>query len=145
MSASRAGIALPPGGFLVLSPVRGWDNLRAIVRLEGLGHLKKLNDLIVNQIRDCEACGTVPQPLRYSVPRDARYNSFKISAIDGGSAYSMESFLYKPMYKIHVSTSSETWSSVVVSSVCLFLFSLKHLVIPEYTLLFSLLRAYRSF
>jgi hypothetical protein len=31
------------------------------VRLEGLGQLKKSNDLIANQTRDLPACGIVPQ------------------------------------------------------------------------------------
>jgi hypothetical protein len=40
LSASCAGRPLPPGKFLVLITVRGWDDLRAIVRLKELGQLK---------------------------------------------------------------------------------------------------------
>jgi hypothetical protein len=35
----------------------------AIVRLEGLGELKKSNDLIGNRICDLLACSIVPQPI----------------------------------------------------------------------------------
>jgi hypothetical protein len=43
LSALRAGLPLhspPPGRFLVLSSVTGYVDLKAIVRLEGLGRLK---------------------------------------------------------------------------------------------------------
>jgi hypothetical protein len=47
LSALRACTTFPSGKFLVLIYVRGLVGPRAIVRLEGLGHLKeKSNDLI---------------------------------------------------------------------------------------------------
>jgi hypothetical protein len=42
LSALRAGHPLPPGRFLVLISVRDSIDPRAIVRLEGLGKLKKI-------------------------------------------------------------------------------------------------------
>jgi hypothetical protein len=68
LSALRAGRFLPPGRFLVLISVRGWDDPRVILRLEGLGQLK--NPMISLGIEPA-TFGLVAEShnqLRYRVP-----------------------------------------------------------------------------
>jgi hypothetical protein len=48
--------------FLVLISFKAWVDLRAVVRLEGLGKLKKSSDFIGTWTRDLPACSIVPQP-----------------------------------------------------------------------------------
>jgi hypothetical protein len=62
LSVLRAGRNLPPGRFLVLISVRDLVDSRAILRLDGLGKLKKSNYLIGNRTRDFPACSIVPKP-----------------------------------------------------------------------------------
>jgi hypothetical protein len=61
LSALRADRPLTPERFLAFISVRGWVDPRALLRLEGLGKLKKSNDLIGTLTRDLSACSIVPQ------------------------------------------------------------------------------------
>jgi hypothetical protein len=62
LSAIRAGRLYLPGKFVVLISVSGWIDPRVIMRLEGLGKLKKSNDFIGNWTRDLSPCSIVPPP-----------------------------------------------------------------------------------
>jgi hypothetical protein len=57
-----AGRFLSPGRYLVLIFVRGWVDSRAIVRLEGLGKLKKKFTPSGTRTGDLPACSIVPEP-----------------------------------------------------------------------------------
>jgi hypothetical protein len=61
------GRALPPGRFLVLISLRGWADLRAIVRVERIRLIEKSSYLIGNRTSAFPACSIVPQPT--SLPR----------------------------------------------------------------------------
>jgi hypothetical protein len=80
LSALPAGRPLPPGRFLVLISIRGWVEPRAIVRLEGLGKLKKKIHLIGTRTRDLPACTIVPQPT--TLPRAPSYMNILIHLIN---------------------------------------------------------------
>jgi hypothetical protein len=69
----------PPGRFLVPISVRGWDDPRVIVLLEGLGQLKKSSDLIGNRTRDLPACSMVPQPT--TLPRTPQDIPSRINSV----------------------------------------------------------------
>jgi hypothetical protein len=62
LSALRSVRSLAPGRFLLLISFRDCVDPRAIVRLEGLGQLKKSNDFNGIRTRDLPACSRVPQP-----------------------------------------------------------------------------------
>jgi hypothetical protein len=61
-----SGRPLPPGRFLIIISVSGWVKPKTIVRLEGLGELKKSNDLIGTRTRILPTCSIVPHPTTLS-------------------------------------------------------------------------------
>jgi hypothetical protein len=66
LSALRTGLALLSRNIifllLIIISVRGWVILRAVVRLEGLGKLKKKSMTLGLWTRDLTACSIAPQP-----------------------------------------------------------------------------------
>jgi hypothetical protein len=72
LSTLCADRPLPPGRFLVLISPRGLVDARAIMRLEGLGKLKK------NHLIGTPACSTVPQPT--TLPRIRNMNFLTCNA-----------------------------------------------------------------
>jgi hypothetical protein len=92
LSALCAGRFSPPRRFLVLISVRGWGDPRAIVRLEGLGKLKKSTSS-GTWTGDLPACSIVPQPTM--LPR-APQNIYGVFKWKGMTALGYSNF--NPLY-----------------------------------------------
>jgi hypothetical protein len=100
LSVLCAGLALPPWRFLVLNSVREWMSPRAIVRLEGLGKLKK-SDIIWNRTRVFPACSIVPQLTTCSVPLTTEWVHdpvwmwwLKVKSVPAGNSAYSQSLCY---------------------------------------------------
>jgi hypothetical protein len=77
LPALRSGRPLPPGRFMVLISVRGWVDLRAIMRLDGLGQLE---NPMTSGIEPATFRFVVPQPSMLLRATTLFQNLFKISS-----------------------------------------------------------------
>jgi hypothetical protein len=68
VSALRSGRPLPPGRFLVLISVRGWVDIRAVVRLEELGQSKNLMTSSGIESATSQLIAQYLNQLRYRIP-----------------------------------------------------------------------------
>jgi hypothetical protein len=118
LAALRAGRPIPPGSFLLLISVRGWADPRAIVRLGGLGNLKKIH-LIRTRTRDLSDCSIVPQLTtlrRDNIKmdlKDIEFNCLRQRTADGICGFGNEIF-----HKIWGMSWAPEWLSVSQDGFC---------------------------
>jgi hypothetical protein len=92
-----------PERLLIIIYVTDWVDPMAIVRLEGLGKLKKSSDLIWNRTRDLPACSRVPHPTIIRCARCLQGNWQFSTKQDTLCSYGTERFIAmftKPLYVI---------------------------------------------
>jgi hypothetical protein len=124
LSALRAVCPLPPGRFLVLISATGCVDPRVIVRLEGLGQLKKSNTFIGNRSHDLPVCSKVPQPTM--VPRAIKHKAKYIFVhIVETSPVSLSQLLFDRIWvqsvvtKFHWGIAAPSYQVVVLGSKCI--------------------------
>jgi hypothetical protein len=120
LSALPAGCPLHPGRFLVLISVRGWDDPRAIARMEGLGELKHpMTSSVIEPATFRLVASGLPASTNYATAYPTAICIFDSC----GNCGVYVPFVHNPPVKeYNTPTSSECWGHEISSTVAIYLF-----------------------